>query len=124
MALTRNEITKRYRARHGAKLFPRRRELQKLAYIADPEKFKCKKLKKNFGITCEEYHAVLEKQNGCCAICFGIDEDVKLAVDHDHETGKIRGLLCRSCNVGIGHLKDSKTVLASALAYLEKWKEN
>lgn len=59
-------------------------------------------------------------QNGECAICHQPME--KACSDHDHETGKWRGLLCDSCNRGIGLLKDSVEVLASAICYLNKWK--
>ena len=62
-------------------------------------------LKYYYGITVEEYNAILARQNGCCRIC---KRKVKgnLCVDHDHRTGKVRGLLCRTCNLGCGHLRD------------------
>lgn len=59
-------------------------------------------------------------ENPICAVC-GADEDLsyKLTVDHDHVTGKVRGRLCHSCNVSIGHLKDSPALLRKAATYLE-----
>ena len=60
------------------------------------------------------------EQNGRCAIC-GVPEyelPSRLYIDHDHETGKVRGLLCPSCNTGLGHLKDDPEVLLRACIYL------
>ena len=67
-----------------------------------------------------EYRLLLEKQNSCCAICgINVNELSKeLSVDHNHETHKVRGLLCNSCNVGLGHFKDNTTHLAMAIEYL------
>lgn len=78
-------------------------------------------LKTRFGITEDDYDAVLSIQHGLCAICFSDDPGAKrnfFAIDHDHETGAIRGLLCNSCNIGLGCLQDSKPLLKSALKYL------
>jgi hypothetical protein len=59
----------------------------------------------------------LDAQEGLCAICQSpIDESAHL--DHDHETGEIRGMLCGNCNMGIGHLKDSPAIVGAALSYL------
>lgn len=75
-------------------------------------------LKYTYGITVEKYNEMLAQQNGCCAICS--KEHPKLVVDHSHATGNVRGLLCRSCNTGIGCLKESREIFSSALAYLEE----
>ena len=79
-------------------------------------------LKSRYGITLEEYKILLKEQKSKCAIC-GSEETRRkgtenLAVDHDHETGKIRGLLCHKCNRGIGFLQDSTEVLKKAIIYL------
>ncbi|SEE82427.1 Recombination endonuclease VII [Arthrobacter alpinus] len=75
----------------------------------------------NFGITAEIYDAILELQNGCCAICGTLPEESYkgLAVDHDHETGRVRGLLCQRCNMSLGLLGDSIDTLSTAISYLE-----
>lgn len=77
---------------------------------------------KRYGIkiTHEEYMKKFDNQNGSCAICKIKQEDLKmaLAVDHNHETGQIRGLLCSSCNLAIGNLKDSHENAFSAFKYL------
>ena len=78
-------------------------------------------LMREFGITMEEYEHILDAQGGVCAICEG-ESDARgrdFAVDHDHFTGKIRGILCRGCNVGIGNLKEDVETLKRAIKYLE-----
>lgn len=74
-------------------------------------------LKRNYGITHTEFEEMEARQNKSCAICGDV---VKLAVDHNHKTGKVRGLLCLRCNWGIGHLRDNPEILQSAINYLEK----
>ena len=59
-------------------------------------------------------------QDGLCAICERHPEDGVLRVDHDHSTGKIRGLLCRHCNLALGNMSDDVSLLRKAIAYLEK----
>jgi hypothetical protein len=70
----------------------------------------------------EIYHSLLKEQKECCAICNTHQSVLKkrLGVDHNHSTGKPRGLLCDACNRAIGYLKESKTLFTSALTYLEK----
>ncbi len=82
-------------------------------------------LKFTHKITLEEYEILLQKQNGVCAVCHKPPsrknpKEMLLCVDHDHKTGKIRGLLCNSCNRGIGLLRDSPDILLSALNYLRQ----
>jgi len=84
-----------------------------------------KNLRKRFGITLDQYNKMFEEQDGRCAIC-GKEEtiirhsdDVSLAVDHDHKTGKIRKLVCHSCNVGLGFFSDDVELLEKAIKYLK-----
>ena len=82
-------------------------------------------IKRKFGITPETYYQLSESQSHLCAICNGIDDrGAKLAVDHCHNTGKIRGLLCRKCNVALGYLNDDIVLLESALNYLKSHKNS
>ncbi len=80
-----------------------------------------------FGITLDKYREMLAEQCGMCAICGKTKaDDTKghdLSVDHDHATGKVRGLLCRHCNVAIGKLGDSVEGLMRAVNYLKKHQE-
>jgi hypothetical protein len=80
-------------------------------------------LKRKFGITIEDFDALLERQNGKCAICEVPHDLVKygLRVDHDHKTGKVRSLLCDTCNKGLGYFKDSSTLIQKAIDYLLKF---
>ena len=84
-----------------------------------------KQLKHCYGVSLEQYQEMLEKQNYCCAIC-GINEKKTpketLFVDHCHQTDKVRGLLCQHCNSALGYAKDSVSVLANCIKYLEDYK--
>jgi len=96
----------------------------------DPLKKRNENLKRSYGITMNEYNEMLEKQNGKCAICGttetkgrksgrGGGADV-FAVDHCHDTGDVRGLLCHSCNRAMGLLGDNTHILQSMIEYLYK----
>jgi len=73
-------------------------------------------LKSLYGLSLERFEILLTKQGGLCCICCLPMK--KPCVDHCHETGTVRGLLCTACNTGIGHLKHSPELLRSALGYL------
>ena len=76
-------------------------------------------LKRTFGITQEEYEARLREQGGGCAVCGRPPKPGKsLHVDHDHETGYVRGLLCFSCNAALGHFQDDLDRIDAALTYV------
>lgn len=75
---------------------------------------------RRYGLTIEDFNERLQQQAGKCAICNTTKPgrfDV-FQVDHNHETGKVRGLLCASCNKGLGHFKDSVQLLIKAVRYL------
>lgn len=77
-------------------------------------------LRRKYGMTMEDYEAMLAKQNGGCAICSRIkDSHKKLSVDHDAVTGRIRGILCENCNRAIGQLGHDVARLRNAINYLE-----
>lgn len=84
-------------------------------------------LKSKYGITVEMYDEMYEAQGGVCKICSRPETLVhhnngkiaRLSVDHNHETGQVRGLLCRKCNTGLGLFGDSIDVVGVALRYLE-----
>ena len=73
-------------------------------------------------MTLVEYKALFEKQNGCCWICrrHRLELSQDLHVDHNHNTGKTRALLCMQCNAGIGHFRDSIGLLLQAAQYLKE----
>lgn len=72
-----------------------------------------------YGLTSTQVNSILIDQKGLCAIC-GCSIVERPHVDHDHKTGKVRGLLCLSCNVGLGHFGDSVAKLRDAIEYLER----
>jgi hypothetical protein len=86
------------------------------------EKNKKQWLKRKYNMEVTEFERIKTSQNSCCGICKTKLEDGHLVhVDHDHKTGKVRGILCRWCNTGLGNFKDSLSSLKSALSYLEKY---
>lgn len=89
-------------------------------YIKLAPSMRRRRLKANFGITPEDYEVLHKEQKGCCAVCARRSETRRLDVDHDHKSGKIRGLLCRRCNLVLGHMKDDPALLRQAAAYLEE----
>jgi hypothetical protein len=103
-------------------------ESRKAYNIAYADRGKHLKLMRLYGISLEEYNQMLSNQGGVCAICREVEvcsdpragRTIGLAVDHDHTTGKIRGILCSKCNKAIGLLKDDTSLLASAIDYLNK----
>jgi ribosomal protein L37E len=83
-------------------------------------------LKRKFGITEEQYNEMLKRQKNVCAICHFPERRVRqgqllpLCVDHDHETGQVRGLLCHDCNTGLGKFGDEPDTLRRAAEYIEE----
>ncbi len=93
--------------------------------VANPEKNKAAQLRSNFlryGLTLEAWNEIFAAQSGCCAVC-GVHQsqiNYRLYVDHNHDTNKARGLLCRGCNTGIGAMKEDPEILDKAINYLLK----
>ncbi len=113
---------KHYYAHRLKRIAKTRRWLAKNPERAKQISFKsrCKK----FGLTPEEYNRLCAAQNGVCAICHQKELSVvgkRLAIDHNHITGKIRGLLCQRCNHFIGLAAEDITRLTEAIAYLVKF---
>ena len=102
---------------------------QRERYHKDPNKKsrdRAKALKKNYGMSVDDYNELLIDQGGRCAICGDPPPKPKnkyakkhLVVDHDHTTGKVRGLLCDKCNRCLGLMKDNVLILLRAIEYLE-----
>ena len=95
--------------------------LRRQAHPLRRERTRWSNLAHRLGITGARYDAMLAAQGGVCAIC-GCPPSGKrrhLAVDHDHVTGNVRGLLCTKCNTVLGHADDKKEILVAAIAYLE-----
>jgi len=105
-----SEYRRELRARHPEK---------SRAYAA---RMKFKYALRDYGITRDEYEAMVARQGGRCAICHENPRPVRgcirLHVDHDHVTGKVRGLLCQLCNLALGKFRDDPRRLMSAIHYL------
>jgi hypothetical protein len=101
---------------------PEQEKEQRRKFLAkNPGYWRRQKLGRLYGITMEQYDAMLAAQNGGCACRGSVQNgDKPLFVDHDHATGTIRGILCHDCNAGIGELGDTIEGLRRALAYLER----
>lgn len=111
-----------YRAQWRAANPERERELQRQSnarqYKQDPVKHRRRVQAARYGLTVEEVQAMRWKQDDCCAVC---GDRKPLQVDHCHSTGKVRAMLCNSCNVALGHAKDDPERLRRLIAYLESF---
>lgn len=93
----------------------------------NPDKVRSNRLKYKYGINLEQYNTILTSQNMGCAICGSLENRSKhnkgwshLCVDHDHITGKVRGLLCDDCNLCIGLIRENSILLKKMILYLKK----
>ena len=94
---------------------------KRLAENYDPIKYQEQHLKRSYGITLNEYNQMLMKQNYCCRTCGTTEpggKHGKFMVDHCHSTNEVRGLLCKSCNIALGEVKDNRQTLMNMLEYL------
>lgn len=102
----------------------------KVEKVKDYSQGRVQHLKRTFGLTVEDYNNMFEQQGGVCAICGGLPNGItkghlgrNFSVDHDHKTGKVRGLICANCNHGLGFFKDSIEALSKAIEYLNRSRE-
>jgi len=118
----RNAHAQQYRARNPDKVRAAGRKYARENYEALKAAGLNGVLQRKYGITLAGYDAMLKAQGNRCAICDTTPEENgrRFDVDHDHETGDVRGLLCQACNRGIGQLADSAILLRRAADYLEE----
>lgn len=109
---------KRWRQSPTGKANQKRQYIRRMARV-DKRIESRKAILRRYKMTPDDYKRMLEAQNGRCMIC-GIEQQHHLHVDHDHGTGLVRALLCRSCNNGLGGFKDSIEHLEAAIAYLKQ----
>jgi hypothetical protein len=109
------KIAKKKYRRTAAGRAAQRRYNHKPSRILYVRKYRCLK---RYGITLEDYDKMVADRDGCCDICK--KKDKNLHIDHSHTTGKVRGLLCGSCNRALGLLKDDVKFLEQAIIYLKK----
>lgn len=118
-----SEYNKKYWQANKERLKTQNRLACQNYYQRNVLQFKQRNYKNKYGITNEEYETLLAKQNHSCALCntdFSQIDSSRIHVDHDHSSGKVRGILCMPCNVGLGMLGDSIEGLENALTYLKE----
>lgn len=99
------------------------RKTDRERYAQDPESHRNVRLKSTYGITLKDYRKMYLEQNGECAICHSAKPDSGkkgLVVDHCHDKGHVRKLLCFECNTGLGRFRDNPEILANAIEYLKE----
>jgi hypothetical protein len=103
-----------------------RKEYARAWYKKNKVRWAASVLLRVHGLTTEARDAMFVKQGTRCGVCRSPDPDFKhgWVVDHDHETGKVRGILCNNCNQGLGRFKDNQTILRLAIEYLDRNQEN
>jgi hypothetical protein len=111
------EETERRRRRYAED--PEYRERHLARNRADPVKALGRSLKRRYGISLEDYARLLARQGVVCAICLRQPAE-RLCIDHCHATAQVRGLLCRTCNAGLGFYRDDAALMMAAAAYLRK----
>ena len=82
--------------------------------------YKTSHRRKNYNLEPHEYNKLIEDSNNLCMICKSPPGNKSLNIDHDHKTGKVRGLLCHGCNTTLGLMKDNIDILTKAIEYLKK----
>ena len=100
----------------------RRKDKQQAYYEEHKDMWRTKQLQKDYGISLEQYDKMLIEQNNKCAICKSeqCTTGKSFSVDHNHITGKVRGLLCRRCNMGLGHFEGNMEAVTNMLTYMKK----
>lgn len=135
--MDRKEYQRQYNLKNREKILQQRREyyaknkeklLDKKRSGYSPEKQRDKRLRKEYGISLDEYNEMLEKQDYKCFCCGVHQDDLKkannqhgtkrLVVDHDHDTGAVRKLLCNRCNTVIGLVEEDENILYNLEMYL------
>jgi hypothetical protein len=114
----RNAYQQRWALRHVAVV----KAQKKKWYESNKDKVAGQDRFRRYGLTQEQYGALLLRQDGCCAICKSPEPKGRgrWHVDHDHKTGAVRALLCTGCNLGVGHFRDDPKLLRAAADYLER----
>src|SRR5262245_56956507 len=100
-----------------------REHYHRTKHLKPPDYYRRLALKSKFGLTLEEYDVMLNRQGGVCKICSRPQKNRRLAVDHNHETGAVRGLLCGPCNTALSHVEHKSNFSAKALVYLREYQD-
>lgn len=125
---TDRKATRKYKKTHQNQVIKDRQKFKETLKL-HPEICKKYNLKQRYGITIREIQNLFTTQSGRCAICYCLLDNISLdkehrskniRIDHDHSTGKVRGLLCKSCNALLGMCNDDINILHGAIAYLKQ----
>jgi hypothetical protein len=119
----RRKIAARWREKNRGNIRDYARKYNVLYAQKNRDSIRYKELQRVYGITKQHYDSIFDFQDGKCAICrnpFESKGKRRACIDHDHSTGKIRGILCNMCNMMIGHADENKKTLEMAIAYLDK----
>lgn len=118
----RNLQRRRYRKKNPE----RHREADRAYYERNKDKARAYRLQKEYGVTIEQFEAMVDEQDGRCFLCerepTGRHNGSVLHMDHDHETKTPRRPLCQNCNNGLGHFLDDPELLRKAAAYIEEFR--
>lgn len=106
---------RKWRAKNKDKTAAQSARCKARGLAKDPNYYVKARLRLRYGITIEERDELFSRNDGLCWICSDKTSEV---IDHDHASNKVRGALCRTCNTGIGLLREDKRILQSAIAYL------
>lgn len=87
-------------------------------YTRNPQVIRQQNLRRNYGLSVEQYEEMFAQQEGRCASC-KLSSDERLYVDHDHGTNAVRALLCRGCNTALGHLREDPARIRALAVYIE-----
>lgn len=119
--------SKKWYRKNKKRVIKKQKERSRNLGLENPLFFLKNRLATVYKITLLEYNNLLNNQNEVCAICKNpekvknnMGKIIRLGVDHDHKTDKIRGLLCTNCNRGIGYLKENIFILKNAIKYLKR----
>jgi len=115
----RREYVKNYRLKNREKF----REYYRMYIRNHKEYVKNEVLKVRYGLTIEDFNNLLKKQDYKCAICgepLDLSSRFKVHIEHNHKTGKVRGIVCNKCNQGLGGFRDNIEYLQKAIEYLKR----
>jgi hypothetical protein len=116
-----NQQAREYREANKREISKRRKQWETENRMRHASTQRKQLLKRTYRLTVDQWHELLQKQEGKCPICKTDDPGGRnWHTDHDHATGEIRGILCSRCNIMLGHARDSVEILLAAISYLQK----
>src|SRR5262245_21001533 len=118
--MLRREYRRKWARKNRDKIREQRRRHRKKHPDKERHRRRVNDLRRTYGIEIRQWEALFKSQGGVCAICGNPETYRRLSMEHEHRSGKIRGLLCNSCNNGLGRFFDSEKLLRAAAKYIKK----